>query len=60
MSQADIKAWADQQFVPRYGFPIGLLRLRVLNFSETEKVEISTVRDKERAAISCIQEGAGS
>ncbi len=29
-----IEALADQQFLPRYGFPIGLLKLRVLSVTE--------------------------
>ena len=32
-----IEALADEQFLPRYGFPIGLLRLRVLAVTESEK-----------------------
>ena len=32
-----IEALADEQFLPRYGFPIGLLRLRVLAVTESDK-----------------------
>ena len=32
-----IEALADEQFLPRYGFPIGLLRLRVLTVTESDK-----------------------
>ena len=32
-----IEALADKQFLPRYGFPIGLLRLRVLAVTESDK-----------------------
>ena len=32
-----IESLADEQFLPRYGFPIGLLRLRVLSVTEPDK-----------------------
>lgn len=32
-----IEALADEQFLPRYGFPIGLLRLRVLSVTESDQ-----------------------
>lgn len=31
-----IESLADQQFLPRYGFPIGLLKLRVLSVTEPD------------------------
>lgn len=34
-----IEALADEQFLPRYGFPIGVLRLRVLAVTESDKPE---------------------
>lgn len=32
-----IEGLADEQFLPRYGFPIGLLRLRVLSVAEADQ-----------------------
>ena len=44
-----IEALADEQFLPRYGFPIGLLRLRVLSVVEsTNPNSRPTVREEDQ------------
>jgi DEAD/DEAH box helicase domain-containing protein len=44
-----IEALADQQFLPRYGFPIGLLRMRVLTVTESDKPDAkSYVREEDQ------------
>lgn len=44
-----IEALADEQFLPRYGFPIGLLRLRVLTVSESDKPDAKAyVREEDQ------------
>lgn len=43
-----IEALADEQFLPRYGFPIGLLKLRVLNVSDSEKDDVPRVRNEDQ------------
>ena len=44
-----IEALADEQFLPRYGFPIGLLRLRVLSVVESANPNARpTVREEDQ------------
>ncbi len=44
-----IEALADEQFLPRYGFPIGLLRLRVLTVTESDKPDAKAyVREEDQ------------
>ena len=44
-----IEALADEQFLPRYGFPIGLLRLRVLSVVESSNpIARPTVREEDQ------------
>lgn len=47
-----IEALADEQFLPRYGFPIGLLRLRVLAVTESDRADATPrVRDEDQCRL---------